>query len=390
MTIPTKTQNQFVGDMIASWGSALQIAPVLPQGDFLLALFESVSTQLTFLQAQAVLILALTRAATSLGPDLDTWMADFNFTRLPATFASGPVVLGSLQPVAAPVFIPAATLVGGVYQGGTLVQTAGGGVVFTVIPDTTQSAYSAVSNAYIIPAGATSITASVQAVVAGTSGNVAIGSITQLGSQQGGVSLVNNLVPFSNGFNAESDAAFRARFILYLGTLAKATYAAILAAAQGVQQGIQVSPVENTTPQGTTQLGSFTVFVDNGTGAPPASLIAAVFAAVDATRAFGIQDYVVAAQTTQVFVVLNIRAAPNYVLGTLQNLVKNAVVAAVNTLAAGAVLTTTLLFQTAMSITGVSEVQTAAITINGSNTDFVPSPIQEARATSATVTVGTY
>ncbi len=390
MTIPSKTQSQFVSDMIASWGRSLGIVPTLSEGDFLLALLESVSTQLTFLQAQDLLILQLTRAATSTGADLDTWMADFQFTRLPATFASGPVVLSALQPVSTPVFIPAATLVNGVYQGGTLVQTSGGGVVFTVVPDTSQSSYSATSNAYVLPAGATSITATVQAVVAGTTGNVAAGTITQLGSQQGGISTVNNLVPFINGFNAESDVAFRSRFVLYLATLAKATYNAILAAAQGVQQGIQVSPVENTTPQGTTQNGSFTVFVDNGTGAPPASLIAAVFAAVDSTRAFGIQGYVAAAQTTQVFINLNIRALPNYVLGTLQTQVESAIIAAVNVLPAGATLTTTLLFQTAMSIPGVSEVQTAAITINGANTDFVPTPIQEPRCTAATVTIGTF
>jgi uncharacterized phage protein gp47/JayE len=388
MTIPSKTWGQFVQDMTNAWGASLGIVPVLPPGDFLLAVFESFATQLDFLQAQAFLILTLTRAATSTGADLDTFFADFDFPRLPATFATGPVIFSRNLPASSPTPIGAATLVGGVYQGGTLVQTVGGANVFRVVPDTTQTTYDPISNNYVLPAGATSLQATVVALVAGSSSNIAPGAL-QLGSQLAGIDTVLNQVPIANGVDQESDAAYRARFILYLSTLAKATYSAIIAAAQGVQQGLQISAVENQTPQGTPQLGCFTVFVDNGTGSPGAALLAAVYAAVDVTRAFSIQPFVAAPSIVNATVVLGVRLAAGTTLAAVQALVGAAVAEVADELPAGATLFVSAVEQAALTVPGVLAVQPGTL-VNGVAADLVPSPISEVRIALSNVQVGQY
>lgn len=389
MTVPSKTISQFVADMTATWGQGIGFTPDLSPGDFLLALFEAFSGQLDFLQAQAFVILKLTRATTSTGADLDSWMADFAFLRLPATSATGPVQLSLTQTSSGTVFVQAATLVDGVYQGGVLVQTVGGGVVFQVIPDTAETAYDPLSNSYVLPAGGTAVTVTVQALVSGSSSNVSAGQITQLASQQSAISLVNNLVPISNGQDAESDANFRARFILYLSTLAKATRAAILAAAQSVQQGLQISLAENQDSVGNVQLGAFTVFVDDGTGSPSAALLASVFAAVDATRAFSVQAFVAAPNIFNATVVLSVRLAATATLGLVQPLVEAAVAGVAEALGAGETLFVSAINQAVLAVSGVVAVQSGT-TINGVAGDLVPAPNVEVRVLLTGVSVGEY
>lgn len=388
MTVPSKTWDQFTSDMIASWGAGMGVSPVLSPGDFLLALFEAVSGQLEFMQAQVFLVLALTRAQSSTGADLDSFFAQFSFPRLPATFATGPVVLGKLQPSTSPIVVPAATLTGGVFVGGLLVQTVGGGATYQVVPDATQSTYSAQSNSYIMPAGASSVIVTVQSVVGGAAGNVAAGAIEQLASQTSLDTVVNQL-NLANGFDAESDDDYHARFVQYLATLAKATKSAIQAAAQSVQQGIEVALVENQTPDGQTLLGTFTAFIDNGGQLPTASLLALVFAAVDATRAFGVQAFVVASQIQLATVVVTVRPAAGATLAALQGPVAAAIVAISDALTAGQTLFVSAVEAAALSVPGVMAVRPGTL-INGVNVDLVPSTISEVQVTLSGVLVGQY
>lgn len=390
MTIPSKTFPQMVQDMVTQWGSSTGRTPSLTQGSMILAIFESVAAQLDFLQAMAQAITLLSRAATSTGGDLDTWMADFNFARLSATFAVGPVQLLRNTPAAATISVPAATLnSSGVYIGGGLVQTVGGAIVYQLIPDATQSSYNATSNSYQFPVGATSITATAQAVSSGSAYNVTVGNLSQLGSQMSGVDAATNTVPISNGVDAETDAAFRARFVLYLSTLAKATKSAILAACQGVQQGLQIATQENVTAAGTPLNGSFTVFVDDGTGHPPQSLLNTVYAAADSVRAFSVQPFVVGPNILTATIVLAVRLAPGYTLGALQTAVVSAVAAVVNQLATNATLFVSAVNAAASSVVGVVAVQSGT-TINGFAADLVPPPSYEIRTSATTITVGSY
>lgn len=390
MTLPTQTPAQMLDAMVASFAASTGIPPVFSSGDSLLAFMQTVQIQLEFLQGLVSQVVLLTRAQTSTGADLDAWMAQFSFSRLPADYGDGDVTFAANQPAANPVSIQAATLTAGVYSGGTVIQTSNGGVQYQVVPDTGNAAYNAATNSYVLAAGQSSLTALVQALTAGSASNVAANALIVIASPLPGIDTVTNPSPITNGSDAETDAAFLARFPLYLGTLAKATLAAIIAAASGVQQGLLITPVENENPQGATVAGSFTVFVDDGSGDPPTSLIDNVFTAVDAVRAFGVQAFVAGPNVTTVPIGLLARVATGYVSATVLAAVKNAVAAATNQLAAGATLFVGAIIQAALSVPGCEAVNAPTVTINGAAADFTPGATYEVRTSVTNITVGTY
>ena len=114
-----------------------------------------------------------------------------------------------------------------------------------------------------------SISVPVQANVPGVAGNVGAGTISLLASGISGVDTVTNPVAFATGIDAETDDAARARFGQFIASLAKATAQAVGAAVAGVQSGLLYQVVRNS-PRG----GTITVYVDDGSGAPSAALLA--------------------------------------------------------------------------------------------------------------------
>lgn len=384
MTIVTKTISGLVSDEVATWSAQTGTSPVFTSGDPLLAFFQSVAVQLDFLQAQIQIVLGLARAQTSTGADLDTWMAQFNFVRLGPNYATGPESFIRLTPASQPVVVPV----------GAIVQTVGGGVQYAVVGDPDEPTWSPSANGYVLAAGQLSLTATVEALIGGSASNVLANTLTQFGSSVPGIDQVTNPSPITNGEDAELDAAFRSRFILYLATLAKATRSAILAAAMGVQQGLLINLLENQQPNrsgGTSPLlGSFTVVVDDGSGDPPASLLNAVFNAVDATRAFSVEPFVTQPSQLQVGIALAVR------LGTLPTgtlaasvyvSVQNGIAAMVNGLGPGVTLTGSAVLQTALSVSGVASVLPSSVSLNGAAADLVPSVQQEVRTTTGLIAV---
>lgn len=383
MTISTKLIAGFVSDMIATWAAQTGTTPVFSDGDPLLAFWQSVSVQLDFLQAQIQLVLALARAQTSTGADLDTWMAQFNFLRLPANFATGSEQFSNPSPSSTSVIVPV----------GSIVQTVGGGIQFEVVADSTQSAYNAAAGGYVLSPGQTSVIATVEALVGGSGSNVLSGLLTQFGSSVPGIATITNPSPITNGVDAESDASFRLRFILYLSTLAKATKAAIMAAAEGVQQGLLISLLENQQPNGTTLLGSFTVIADDGSGDPPASLLTQIFNAVDAVRAFSVQPFVVPPSSIQAVMALAIHLGPlpfGTTAAVVNTAVQNAIATMVNSLGPGATLYASAVITSALSVAGVAAVNPGSLTINGGSADLIPSVAQEIRSTVPSISVSNY
>lgn len=378
--LPQKTFQQLVADMVTAWSNQIGVVPTLNTGDALLAIFQSVSSQLDYLQSQVTLVNAVARAQTSSGADLDTWMAQFQFFREPATFAEGPVTFTKLVPATSQILIPA----------GTIVQTTGGAIQYVVIADTAQPTWSATYNAYVLAIGQSSLVASVQASVAGSGSNVSVGQLNQIASSLPGIDQVNNGAPISNGIDAQSDDAFRTAFISYLGSLAQGTYQAILTAAQSVQQGLQVDPIENIKPNGDAQLGAFTVFVDNGTGSPPSPLLDLIFTAVNAVRAFTVQPYVSGPGVVTGVIDLNVRLASGANSGVVTAAVQNAIIAYVNSLAIGGTLFISSLEGVALTTSGVTAVQPDNTTINSAQADLIPTDIQAIRTASIHVSVGTY
>ena len=245
-------------------------------GSILRAVLEANAGIALWLQWLIARVLANTRAATSNGQDLDSWMADFSVSRLPASVATGTVTFARLTPGFA-ASIPV----------GALVRTADGAQSFGVAGDPTHPAYDAAAQAYRLPAGGSAIDLPVQAAVAGRAGNARAGAVSLLATAIPGVDSVTNAAPMANGRDAESDSALRARFQDFMDTRARATARAIGYAIGGIQQGLAWRIAENTDTAGNPRPGSFVVVIDDGSGMPSAALLAQAGTAIEAVRPIG-------------------------------------------------------------------------------------------------------
>ena len=369
-TLQTLTFAQIVR-LIASTAQASSEQPLqYDVGSVELALAEADASVAQWLQSLIVQALATTRAATSTGADLDSWMADYGLTRLPATAATGAVTF-SRATATNQASIPVGTLL-----------TTADGVQFTVIADTNQAAYASAVGAYIIPAGTTSITASVQAVIAGSGGNVLASTVTQIAAAIQYVDAVTNAAAFTNGIDAETDDALRARFVLYLGSFEKGTKGAIEYALAAMQQGITYSFVENQTYAGASQPGYFYVVVDNGSGTPPSSLITAAGTAVDAVRPLTSTFNVYSPVVVTANVACTVTAQAGYTLATVQAAVVTAVTNYINSLTLGQTLEWSYLFSIIYAVPGVQNV--SGLTVNSATADLAATVQQVIKAGTVT------
>jgi phage-related baseplate assembly protein len=181
---------------------------------------------------------------------------------------------------------------------GTYVQTSNG-IQFVVIADTTQPAYSAVLNAYVLPANSSSVDATVQAVIPGTAGNVQGNTISQILSLPGapaptGISTVRNASGTSNGIDEESDQACIARFQAEMAGR-WATPLGVAAAVDGAQGGLTYQVGDMIDQNGLTTPNFFSVIFNvlGQNTAPASSVISLVTAAVQANRPLGMPFTVV-------------------------------------------------------------------------------------------------
>src|SRR6516225_8387595 len=93
MHLSLRTFSTLVQDMAAAVeASATQLLD-LTVGSTLRAVLEANASVGLWMQWLILLVLRTTRAATSNGTDLDSWMADLTLTRLPAVVATGIVTL---------------------------------------------------------------------------------------------------------------------------------------------------------------------------------------------------------------------------------------------------------------------------------------------------------
>jgi uncharacterized phage protein gp47/JayE len=275
MQLPTQTFSTMVEQMAASvQGAAAQLLD-FSVGSVLRAMMEACAAVALWLQWLILLVLSATRAATSQGPDLDTWMADFGLTRLPSSLASGTVVFARYT-AGTNATVPV----------GATCLTSDGSQQFVVVAQVANPTWNGL-NGYTLAAPLTSISVPVAASVAGTAGNVSAGSIGLIASPIVGVDTVSNPTGLSGGCDPESDPALRARFQLYINSRSLATASAVAYAITSVKQGLRYSVIENQNPAGQAQPGNFCVIVDDGSGFPSAALLAQVQASVDAVRPIG-------------------------------------------------------------------------------------------------------
>jgi len=359
-SLQTLTFAQIV-QLIATQAQANSSQPLAYDlGSVELALAEADASVVQWLQSLIVTVMNLTRASTSQGADLDTWMADFDIvTREAASSALGQVTFSRFTTTNKATIAP-----------GVTVQTADGTQTFTVIADTTQSAWDASLNAYIIPAGTASAQVSVQANVAGAAGNVQANTVTVIGSAIPYVDTVTNALAFSGGANAESDASLLARFQLALQGLEKGIKASVAAAIESLQQNLQFSIVENQTLGGQTQLGYFYVVISPYTS----TLQQQVYAAVDAVRPLSVSFGVFAATNLAANVAVTVTAATGYAHSQVAAAVQSALSAFIASIPLGSGLLWSELYSVVWGVPGVATAN--GLTLNGGTSDIAASPQQ--------------
>ena len=248
-------------------------------GSVLRAVLEANASIGLWLQWLIVEVLATTRAATSAGADLDSWVADFGMSRLPGVPAQGVVTLSRVT-AGLPASVPVGTVVRtGLGPGGSVGQS------FGVVADALSPAWDGAG--FTIDAVATAIDVPVVALSVGQAGNVRAGEIGLLGVALAGVDAVTNAVPLSGGLDAESDAALRVRFGGFIDSRTRATSQAVGFAISGLAQGLSYSIAERVDSAGAERPGHFTVTLDDGTGTAPRALLDRAAAAIDLVRPIG-------------------------------------------------------------------------------------------------------
>lgn len=353
-------------------GAASQLVD-LTVGSTLRAVLEANASIALWMQWLILEVLQMTRAATSTGPDLDSWMADFTLTRLPPVSAGGIVTFSRFAPVSS-ALIPI----------GTTVRTADGSQSFNVTADTTNPAYSAAQGGYLLAPSYASLDVRVTAVTPGTAGNVQAGTVSLIVTALPGIDTVNNAAAFQGGLDAETDPALRARFQNFLSSRSRATTAAVAYAIASLQQGVAYTIQENVAPDGSTRVGCFIVTIDDGTGFPPSSLIASVSSAIEAVRPIGSTYAVRAVTVTVATISMTIAVVPGAVHATVAALVAGAVAYYVDQLPIGAPLPWSRLTQVAYE----ASPQVANVTnvlLNGGMTDLVPPASGVVKAAPVTV-----
>ena len=366
MTITVRSTAQIVRGYAAAVQSATNTAISFVLGSLELARANAVAGVTMWLQSLVMQVLALTRASTSTGTDLDSWMADFGLvTREAAVAALGTATLSRNTATQQATVAP-----------GALLKTADGTQSFTVIADTSQAAWNASLGLYVAPAGTASIAVTVQAVTAGTGGNINAATLTQIASAIQ-FDAVTNASPFTSGVNAETDAALLARFQLALQGLRAALPTTAAAAIEALQQGIQFSIVENQTFAGAAQPGFFYVAISPFTSA----LQTSVYSAVDAiARGLGVTFAVYAANTLAANVVVAVTAAAGYTHANVATAVQTAIQNFIAAVPLGSGLSWSQLYAVVWAVPGVSDA--TGLTLNGGTADL-------AGVANQAITVGT-
>jgi len=371
--ITTKDLITLVRDQATAIQGASSTLADLTVGSILRAVVEANSAVVLWLQGLILQLLAATRAATASGEDLDTWVADYGLTRLPAAAASGQVTFSRFT-AAQQAVIPV----------GAQVQSADGAQSYHVTLDTANPNYNTALDSYLLAVGNTSLTLPVQADQPGAAANAAIGQINTLIQAVPGIDTVANAAALTNGVDAESDTALRARFVAYLASLSKATKDAVGYAITSLQQGIRYTLTENQQYGGTTQMGYFYVVVDDGTGYPSTTLLSSVSNAIDAVRPVCASFGVFAPVVVSADLSLTLATAAGYDHNAVIATVVAALTDYVNSLDLGQPLTYSRLVQVAYDASpGVDNV--TGVTLNGGTADVTATTQQVVKTGTVTV-----
>ena len=368
MQLSLQTFTSLVQNMAAAVQSAATQLLDLTIGSMLRAVLEANAAVALWMQWLILQVLQTTRAATSVGTDLDSWMADMSLTRLPAVPAVGLIVF-SRYTTASTSLVPA----------GALVRTADGSLTFTVTADVSNSIWSVELNGYAMASGVGAITVPIVAQIPGSAGNVLANTISMIATAIPGVDLVTNPAATQNGLDAESDAAFRLRFQNFLLSRSRATISAVEYAIASIRQGLDFTVIENVDPSGASRAGSFVVTVDDGSGSPPSSLLSSVYAGVDVVRPIGSIFAVQPPIVIRANVTLMLSIIPGSTLDDVARMVATAITNYINSLTIGELLPLTRLAQVAYDASK-SIINVTQLEVNDGTADVVPGNVGVVRA----------
>jgi uncharacterized phage protein gp47/JayE len=328
-------------------------------GSTLRAIAEGHAGVALWIQGLILKLLLTTRAATSTGADLDTWVNDFGLYRLGATPATGSVNFIRFTGSASTPFIPV----------GATMETADGTQDFVVVADSSNALFSPSLNGYTMPAFVTSITVPVQSLASGYATNALAGTVTVLTTNVSGIDQIINASAFTGGIDSETDTALRVRFQAYIASLSKATVAAITYAVNSLHFGVQCTVTENQNYDGSTRLGYFYVVVDDGSGTPSDALVTAAAAAIEIVRPLTVMYAVFKPVIIQVTVSMTIVSNTGFDHNTVIANVGEAVRTYINTLPLGQSLSYAKVMQVAFDAdAGVKTI--TGYTLNGGVTDI--------------------
>ena len=279
-------------------------------GSVLLAMIQSNAGNALWLQAIATTLLATTRLSTSSGIDVDTFIADFGYSRQAGTVSSGALTFSRFTPTNQG-FVPV----------GAIVSVPSNNLQFQVVADDSNFYFNPSMNGYVLDISYVDMIIPAVCTITGTIGNVVANTITSINntSVTTGIDSVTNASDFAGGTDTASDTATKAGFLLYIQSLSRATYQAIqfavISARNGTEQVTRYNIVENY-QQGTTnsvpQLGYFYVVIDNGTGSTCSNgLLDAVTTSVEAYRGLTIQYNIVKALFTAIAITVHISLISN-------------------------------------------------------------------------------
>lgn len=328
----------------------------LTVGSTLRAVLEANAALGLWQQWLIVQVQRMTRAATSDGADLDSWMADFALARLAAVASFGEVRFARFTPGEA-ALVPA----------GTLVRTADAQQGFRVQADPAHAAWDEARQGYVLGAGVAAVVVKVRAEQAGAAGNVQPGSISLIADALAGVDTVANDTALIGGLDAESDDDLRRRFHDYLASRSRATPVAVGYAVSSLRQGLRHAIAENVTD------GSFVVTIDDGTGSPSPDLLEDAAAAIEAVRPVGTSFVVQPPAVILADVQLAVAVQPGAVQGDVAGLVAGAIQRHLAGLAIGAALPWSRLAQLAWDASP-QVANVSGVTLNGGTADLVPGP----------------
>lgn len=371
MAVNTQAFTTLVQNAVSSiTGRAAQLVDTTV-GSVLRVLAEAFAAQLLWIQSLIMQVLATTRASTSTGSDLDTWMADYGLTRLPAVPATGLATFARYTDTLPAYVTPTASLNSDSTVSGTAaIESSDGTQLYGILTDTGNACWNATLGQYVIPGGTASANLPIICMTPGSAGNAAASQINTLASALPGIDTVTNAATLTNGEDAETDAAFRARFVLFLGALSDATMVAVENAVLSVQDGVSCVVVENTDyTTGNEVLGEFYVVVDDGSGDPASGFLTLVYNAVNAVRPLAVQFSVHGPTLVTANVSMTLTLAAGYDPTTTATAVEAAISAYISALGLGNGLPYSRLSQIAYGVSaGITNV--TSVLLNSGTSDL--------------------